>query len=92
MDSYKLRDIGATVSTFGDEYQTFSDVLNDMIKIDPRLDINDVQDLVDTLGGDEDFEESAKELCMKKLDGVNEDDDDPEAEWGDQMYCRQAGK
>lgn len=29
---------------------------------------------------------------MKKLDGVNEDDDDPEAEWGDQMYCRQAGK
>lgn len=51
MDSYKLRDIGATVSTFGDEYQTFSDVLNDMIKIDPRLDINDVQDLVDTLGG-----------------------------------------
>lgn len=31
MDSYKLRDIGATVSTFGDEYQTFSDVLNDMI-------------------------------------------------------------
>ncbi|MBI1701795.1 hypothetical protein [Lactobacillus crispatus] len=92
MDSYKLRDIGATVSTFGDEYQTFSDVLNDMIKIDPRLDINDVQDLVDTLGGYEDFEESAKELCMKKLDGVNEDDDDPEAEWGDQMYCRQAGK
>lgn len=51
MDSYKLRDIGATVSAFGDEYQTFSDVLNDMIKIDPRLDINDVQDLVDTLGG-----------------------------------------
>lgn len=92
MDSYKLRDIGATVSTFGDEYQTFSDVLNDMIKIDPRLDINDVQDLVDTLGGYEDFEESAKELCMKKLDGVNEDDDDPEAEWGNQMYCRQAGK
>ncbi|WP_230861435.1 hypothetical protein [Lactobacillus crispatus] len=56
------------------------------------MDINDVQDLVDTLGGYEDFEESAKELCMKKLDGVNEDDDDPEAEWGDQMYCRQAGK
>lgn len=92
MDTYKLRDIGATVNTFGDEYHTFSDVLNDMIKIDPRLDINDVQDLVDTLGGYEDFEESAKELCMKKLDGVNEDDDDPEAEWGDQMYCRQAGK
>ena len=63
-----------------------------MIKIDPRLDINDVQDLVDTLGGYKDFEESAKELCMKKLDGVDEDGDDPEAEWGDQMYCRQAGK
>ena len=47
MDTYKLRDIGATVNTFGDEYHTFSDVLNDMIKIDPRLDISDVQDLVD---------------------------------------------
>ena len=35
MDTYKLRDIGATVNTFGDEYHTFSDVLNDMIKIDP---------------------------------------------------------
>lgn len=32
MDTYKLRDIGATVNTFGDEYHTFSDVLNDMIK------------------------------------------------------------
>lgn len=92
MDTYKLRDIGATVNTFGDEYHTFSDALNDMIKIDPRLDINDVQDLVDTLGGYKDFEESAKELCMKKLDGVDEDDDDPEAEWGDRMYDRAAGK
>ncbi|WP_166635790.1 hypothetical protein [Lactobacillus crispatus] len=55
MDTYKLRDIGATVNTFGDEYHTFSDVLNDMIKIDPRLDISDVQDLVDTLGGYKDF-------------------------------------
>lgn len=29
---------------------------------------------------------------MKKLDGVNEDDEDPEAEWGDHMYDRAAGK
>lgn len=92
MDTYKLRDIGATVSTFGDEYHTFNDVLNDMVKIDPRLGIEDVQDLVDTLGGYSDFEESAKDLCMKNLDGVDEEDDDPEAEWGDEMYCRQAGK
>ena len=27
-----------------------------------------------------------------RLDGVDEEDDDPEAEWGDEMYCRQAGK
>lgn len=33
MDTYKLRDIGATVNTFGDEYHTFSDVLNDMIRL-----------------------------------------------------------
>lgn len=42
------------------------------------------------MGGD--FEDNAKSLCMGALDGVDEDDDDPEAEWGDQMYCRQAGK
>lgn len=94
MDTYKLRAIDATVSTFGDEFHTFTDVLNHMIKFDPRLGITDVQDLVDSLAGYKDFEEGAKELCMKNLDGIDEDEDeeDPEAEWGDQMYCRQAGK
>lgn len=94
MDTYKLRAIDATVSTFGDEFHTFTDVLNHMIKFDPRLGITDVQDLVDSLAGYKDFEEGAKELCMKNLDGIDEDEDeeDPEAEWGDEMYCRQAGK
>lgn len=92
MDTYKLRSIGATVSTFGDEFHTFSDVLNQMIKIDPKLGIEDVQDLVDRLAGYEDFEEGAKELCMKNLNGVDEDEEDPEAEWGDEMYDRAAGK
>ena len=92
MDGYKLRKIDATVGMFTD-FTSFKDVLNDMVKIDPRLGIDDVQDLTDALsenGGD--FEDNAKSLCMDALDGVDEDDDDPEAEWGDQMYCRQAGK
>ena len=42
------------------------------------------------MGGD--FEDNAKSLCMDALDGVDEEDDDPEAEWGDQMYDRAAGK
>ena len=92
MDGYKLRKIDATVGMFGD-FTTFKDVLNKMIKIDPRLGIDDTEDLVDALnenGGD--FEDAAKNLCMDALDGVDEEDDDPEAEWSDEMYCRQAGK
>lgn len=92
MDGYKLRKIDATVGMFAD-FTSFKDVLNDMVKIDPRLGIDDVQDLTDALsenGGD--FEDSAKSLCMDALDGVDEDDDAPEAEWGDGMYDRAAGK
>ena len=37
-------------------------------------------------------EDLAKDLCMDCLDGEDVDDEDPEAEWGDEMYCRQAGK
>lgn len=48
MDGYKLRKIGATVGMF-DDYTSFKDVLNDMVKIDPRLGIDDVQDLTDAL-------------------------------------------
>lgn len=34
-----------------------------------------------------------KDLCMQELDGEDADDEeDPEIDWGDQMYCRQAGK
>ena len=48
MDGYKLRKIDATVGMFGD-FTTFKDVLNKMIKIDPRLGIDDTEDLVDAL-------------------------------------------
>ncbi|MGM9914789.1 MAG: hypothetical protein ACI31U_05990 [Lactobacillus crispatus] len=48
MGGYKLRKIDATVGMFGD-FTSFKDVLNDMVKIDPRLRIDDVQDLTDAL-------------------------------------------
>lgn len=53
-------------------------------------DFTSFTDALSENGGD--FEDSAKSLCMDALDGVDEDDDDPEAEWGDHMYDRAAGK
>ena len=65
MDGYKLRKIDATVGMFGD-FTTFKDVLNKMIKIDPRLGIDDTEDLVDALnenGG------GLRRCCQKSVYG-----------------------
>lgn len=93
MDVYKLQKIDTTVGMFQDA-SSFHEVLNGLIKIDPRLGIDDIQDLVEALTDDQgNFdEEAAKDLCMENLDGVDAEDDDPKAEWGDEMYCRAAGK
>lgn len=91
MDGYKLEKLGIKVGMFGDE-TTFLDVLNELVKFDPRLGIDSVEDLVNALSKSGYNEDMAKDLCMDELDGVDIDDEDPEADWGDQMYCRQAGK
>lgn len=91
MDTYKLKDLGITVGMFGDD-TTFLDILNGMVKIDPRLGIDNVEDLVDQLSKSGFDEDAAKDLCMDQFDGEDMDDENPEADWGDQMYCREAGK
>ena len=91
MDVYKLEKLGIKVGMFGNE-TTFLDVLNGLVKIDPRLGIDNVEDLVNALSKSGYDDDMGKDLCLDELDGVDADEDDFETEWGDEMYCRQAGK
>ena len=63
MDGYKLRKINATVGMFGD-FTTFKDVLNKMIKIDPRLGIDDTEDLVDALNENGGTSKMLPKICV----------------------------
>ena len=91
MDGYKLRKINATVGMFGN-YTNFTAVVSDLVKVDPRLHIDSLDDLIVALTGQDIDEDKARDLCMQELDGEDVDDEDPEAEWGDEMYDRAAGK
>lgn len=91
MGVYKLQKLGIKVGMFRDE-TTFLDVLNELVKFDPRLGIDSVEDLVNALSKSGYNEDMARDLCMQELDGEDADDEDPKVDWGDQMYCRQAGK
>lgn len=91
MDVYKLEKLGIKVGMFGNE-TTFLDVLNGLVKIDPRLGIDNVEDLVNALSQSGYDDDMGKDLCLDELDGVDADDDDFETEWGDEMYDRAAGK
>lgn len=91
MDVYKLEKLGIKVGMFGNE-TTFLDVLNGLVKIDPRLGIDNVEDLVNALSQSGYDDDMGKDLCLDELDGVDADDDDFETEWGDEMYDRAVGK
>uniref|UniRef100_UPI003F56D34C hypothetical protein n=1 Tax=Lactobacillus acidophilus TaxID=1579 RepID=UPI003F56D34C len=91
MDVYKLEKLGIKVGMFGND-TTFLDVLNGLVKIDPRLGIDSVEDLVNELSDSGYDPDKAKDLCIQELDGVDADEEDPEAEWGDEMYDRVVGK
>ena len=99
MDTYKLNYLNATVGMFGD-FSNFKDVIDYVFEnttYKKALDIfgcDDIQDLSESVTNDQGIfdDEKARQLCMDCLDGEDLDDEDPEAEWGDEMYCRQAGK
>lgn len=99
MDTYKLEKIDATVGMFGD-FTNFRDVIDWVLANCPykkALEIfccDDIADLAEATTDEQGMfsEDAAKDLCMDCLDGTDEADDDPKAEWGDEMYCRQAGK
>ena len=73
MDVYKLEKLGIKVGMFGNE-TTFLDVLNGLVKIDPRLGIDNVEDLVNALSKSGYNDDMAKDLCMQELDGEDADD------------------
>ena len=96
---YKLDDLQATVGK-GQDFPTFLSVVDyvfeannfgNALKIFDLTDVSDLAEAItDTTGHYS--EDAAKELCLDRLDGHDIEDDDPEAEWGDEMYDRAAGK
>ena len=96
---YKLDDLQATVGK-GQDFPTFLSVVDyvfeannfgNALKIFDLTDVSDLAEAItDTTGHYS--EDAAKELCLDRLDGHDIKDDDPEAEWGDEMYDRAAGK
>lgn len=99
MDIYKLNDINATVGPDAD-FKNFKDVIDWVFfnypyeKALEMFSCDGIQDISEAVTNDKGQfdEEAAKGLCMDGLDGEDTDDEDPKAEWGDQMYCHQAGK
>lgn len=99
MDTYRLNDIDATVGMSAD-FSNFKDVIDWVFTNYPykkaleMFSCDDIQDISEAVTNDKgQFDEDlAKELCLQELDGEDVDDEDPEAEWGDEMYCRAAGK
>ena len=56
------------------------------------LGFGSIADLSEYLTGGNYDEGEAREICMNSLEGEDIDENDPDAEWGDQMYDRAAGK
>lgn len=96
MDTYKLNGLGGMTVGNGADFDSFADVIDYLHTSNhSHMGLDAVIDQLDECPTDEDGnydEDEAKEICMNVLDGEDIDDEDPETEWGDEMYCRQAGK
>ena len=75
--------------------------MNDIYKLDyldgmtvgAGQDFDNFAEVIDYLLDNYPYKESeAREICMNSLEGEDIDENDPDAEWGDQMYARAAGK
>lgn len=97
---YKLDDLGGLTVGQGQDCNNFAEVIDHLLEKYPykqvkkMLGFDSIADLSEYLTdcyGDYD-EAEAKEICIDAFDGEDIDDADPDVEWGDEMYCRQAGK
>ena len=99
MEINELNDLDVTVGK-GCDFDTFKQVIDYIFetysykKALEILGLDDVQELAEALTDKKGmFEEDlASDLCMEQLDGIDAEDDDPKAEWDDEMYDRAAGK
>ena len=99
-DIYKLNDLDGKTVGAGKDFENFAEVIDYLLenypykKVRELLGFRSIADLAEylvTIKGVYD-EGEAREICMNSLGGEDIDDEDSEAEWGDEMYCRQAGK
>lgn len=99
-DIYKLDDLdGMTVGT-GQDFDNFAEVIDYLLDTYPYKEVrkllgfDSIADLAEYLVSENgNYDESeAREICMNALGGEDIDEEDPYAEWGDEMYDRAAGK
>lgn len=94
-----LQKIDMTVGPFGD-FQDFTEVIDYLFKnkgYEETLDLfglDGIEYLSEVLvnGNGCYDEEKARFLVIDSLDGIPEEGYNPELDWGDEMYCREAGK
>lgn len=100
MDTYRLNGLGGMTVGNGADFDSFAEIIDYLLETRPYGEVKELlgfdsiadlsEYLVDSKGNYDESE--AREICMNVLDGEDIDDEDPETEWGDEMYCRQAGK
>lgn len=99
-DIYKLDDLDGITVGAGQSFDNFAEVIDYLLETRPYGEVRELlgfdsiadlsEYLVDAHGNYDEGE--AREICMNSLEGEDIDEDDPDAEWGDQMYARAAGK
>lgn len=95
-DIYKLDGLNGWTVGKDQDFDTFAKVIDYLRSKDShQIGFDEVIDELDECPTDENGiydEDEAKDICLRVFDGEDIDDEDPEAEWGDEMYCRAAGK
>lgn len=95
-DIYRLDDLNGWTVGKDQDFDTFAEVIDYLRSKDShQIGFDEVIDELDECPTDENGiydEDEAKDICLRVFDGEDIDDEDPEAEWGDEMYCRAAGK
>lgn len=99
-DIYRLDDLDGMTVGAGQNFDNFAEVIDYLLETRPYgevkelLGFDSIADLSEYLVNSKgNYDESeAREICMNALGGEDIDEEDPYAEWGDEMYCRAAGK
>lgn len=100
-DIYKLDGLNGMTVGKDQDFSNFAEVIDYLLETKPYdevrelLGFDSIADLAEYLtdcNGEYDEDEVREGFMLDVLDGTEVYEEDPESEWEDQMYCRQAGK